>query len=301
MYINEDLGWNMLNSAAASKKICQLTSTYAPVNFISASQPIITSLKSSVHDNVVLPLTVTQGNIRYSFCIDRLEHNRLNIKFSACIPINVDESTVINNDLYTAKGSYCVAPVEFKTPVVEITTPKQLNLPSRDSLSRWVYDVFEENSETILWLIGDMLSDFGTKRLFILYGPGNIGKSTVVNIISMFSSHSLVQISPKYMVTSGKFNDSLPDTFIPLLASSRLAVSGDVEVTDNTKINVQTIKKCTGGDVTEHGNISVTCVMSCNKLFKYDDMSEYTTCDRIRRMVVIPTVTQRACESNNLH
>ncbi len=68
---------------------------------------------------MVLPLTVTQGNIRYSFSVNRLDDNRLNIKFNACIPVNVDETTVDSSNLYTAMGSYCMSPVKFKTPIVE--------------------------------------------------------------------------------------------------------------------------------------------------------------------------------------
>ncbi len=37
MYIDEDLGWVLVNSATAAKKICQILGFYAPVNYMTSA------------------------------------------------------------------------------------------------------------------------------------------------------------------------------------------------------------------------------------------------------------------------
>ena len=61
--------------------------------------------------------------------------------------------------------------------------PKKLALDRRKGMCKWIHDVFGESTITILWLTGDIMADFGNKRFFILYGPGNVGKSSVLSII----------------------------------------------------------------------------------------------------------------------
>jgi hypothetical protein len=162
--------------------------------------------------------------------------------------------------------------------------------------------MFEEDTETHLWLIGYMMVDFGMKRLFILYGPGNVGKTTVANIISSLSSNVVFTI-PGGFITKKRnapkhFGHSLPQQTKAELASSRLILIGDMEIEgDDEEINMQTVKECTGGDSGPSGSISVTCLMSTNQLFRYNTMSEYTQPDRTRRVVVVPTVTERATPS----
>jgi hypothetical protein len=46
--------------------------------------------------------------------------------------------------------------------------PRIVDVKASGYLYKWIYEVFEEDTETILWMIGDMLADFRTKRLFVL-------------------------------------------------------------------------------------------------------------------------------------
>ena len=48
---------------------------------------------------------------------------------------------------------------------------------------RWMCDLFQGNIMTMLWAVGDALADFGNKRMFVIYGPGGLGKSAIVKII----------------------------------------------------------------------------------------------------------------------
>ena len=36
-------------------------------------------------------------------------------------------------------------------------------------LGEWLYNTFEDQLETVLWFIGDLLTDFGTERAFMFY------------------------------------------------------------------------------------------------------------------------------------
>jgi hypothetical protein len=50
--------------------------------------------------------------------------------------------------------------------------------------------------------------------------------------------------------------------------------------------------------------VSTTLIMTVNTLFRYEDQSEYTKADRVRRVVVIPTVLEKVgsdSESTPLH
>ncbi len=39
------------------------------------------------------------------------------------------------------------------------------------------------------------MADFGTKRLFMLYGPGGVGKTSVVNIIASYLAVAVLRES----------------------------------------------------------------------------------------------------------
>ena len=131
----------------------------------------------------------------------------------------------------------------------------------------------------------------------MLFGPGNVGKTSVVNIIASLSSNVLVQVQGRYMAKSQNANrnygNSLPDYIKASLPNSRLVVVGDVEMTNEDEtINMQCVKELSGGDQGPHGTISVTSVMSANRLFNDKYMADYTRADRTRRVVVVPTVIQ---------
>jgi hypothetical protein len=62
---------------------------------------------------------------------------------------------------------------------------------------------------TLLWALGDMLYDSSNKHLFILYGPGGVGKSTVANISGAVIGGTVPTISSQNIALS----DWIPDVF----------------------------------------------------------------------------------------
>ncbi len=145
----------------------------------------------------------------------------------------------------------------------------------------------------------------GKKIMFIFYGPGGVGKTSVVNIICSIGSNVLVEIPGRFMAkkvtVARNYGNSLPDDIKAKLPNTRLALVGDVEVTsDDEHVNVQTVKELTGGDEGSHGRVSVTSIMSLNKLFFYEFQSDYTQADRTRRITVIPTVLNRRTKDTHM-
>lgn len=306
IYVNEDMGWVPITSSVAAKKIVSMLKIHAPVNFVLATKPIVDSLTHCIAPTVVLGCTFCIGKVRCQFYYDRTENsNRLSkmILFPAR-PLNLVEELPHPLLESTARWSYCVCPTTVQCLFSSISIPRVLPSGQNRYLYSWIYSVFGEQTESILWLIGDILADFGNKRIFMLYGPGGVGKTTVVNIISSLSSATVVQIPGRLMAKNSSaprnYGNSLTPELKSDLASTRLAVIGDVEVTsDDEHLNIQTVKEITGGDIGVHGKISVTGIMSANRLFNYKYMSDYTLPDRTRRLVVIPTVDKRT--SKNKH
>ncbi len=56
---------------------------------------------------------------------------------------------------------------------------------------------------------------------------------------------------------------------------------------------MQNIKSLTGGDEIGGMKIHTTLIMTTNSLFYYDDLNDYVRPDRLRRVVVVPTVLER--------
>jgi hypothetical protein len=300
MYINEDLGWVLVNSATAARKICEILGFYAPVNYMTSAKPIIESLLNTPAPSVVLGPTFSQGRVRCHFYKSVNKEGRTtHISLEAAVPLNMDEFEIDKNILYTSKSSFCISPVKTTKFLKKIAIPKSLKLNNRGNLCKWIYDVFEENSEAVLWAIGDMFTDYGTKRMFIFYGPGGVGTTSVVNIICSIGSNVLVQIPGRFKAKKGtiarNYGNSLPEVIKATLPNTRLALVSDVEVTsDDEHLNVQTVKELTGGDEGPHGRVSVTSIMSLNKLFSYEFQGDYTLADRTRHVTVIPTVLKRS-------
>lgn len=144
-----------------------------------------------------------------------------------------------------------------------------------------------------------MFPDFGNEGMFMLYGPANVGKTTVVNIIESLASAKVPKIEPRFFAKdiSGNrsYGNSLTEETIATFASTRLVTVGDLEVTDKSEhINMQTVKEITGADQGSNGMISVTVLASVNRLFKYEFTEGFTTSDRTRRFNFILTVSERA-------
>jgi phage/plasmid-associated DNA primase len=59
----------------------------------------------------------------------------------------------------------------------------------------WIHGVFDNSDKkAIIWMIGDVYADFDMKRMFLLYGPGGIGKSSVVDIIATALGGTLTKL-----------------------------------------------------------------------------------------------------------
>jgi hypothetical protein len=300
VYISEEMGWVLVTSDASAKMICETLGLYAPVNYMIAAKTIMEFLENTYVPYIVVGPSFSQGRVRCHFYkVNGQNPEATSIKLEACIPLNHDRQDVNKELMYSARFSYCTCPTKIHSLLKSVTIPNSLKFNTRGYLCKWIYDVFGEDSETVLWIIGDMIADFGNKRLFMLYGPGGVGKTSVVNIISSISSNKVVQVAGKYMAksnsTSRNYANSLPDSIKALLPNTRLVVVGDVEVTNQDEVlNIQTVKELTGGDDSPLGRISVTSVMSLNRLFSYKYMADYTIVDRTRRVVVVPTVMRRS-------
>ena len=302
IYIGKDMGWNILSSSVASKKVCDIGNLYAPVNFATAAEPIIEGLKYASTPTVALPLTITQGDTRCSFVTSLQYNGRTVVTFNLVKSLN--HRYAGDTKGYRSKITYCVCPLKYSARVSRIVIPERIELTNGGYLVDWIYRTFKESTETILWILGDIMADFGNKRLFILYGPGNVGKTTVVNIISMLASYNKVAIESRYIAkkrgNSRSYGNSLPDSIKAKLACTRLALIGDLEINDaDEELNMQTVKECTGGDEGNHGKVSVTCIATSNSLFTYPVTADYTRPDRVRRVVVVPTVSSREGSDDN--
>ena len=147
-------------------------------------------------------------------------------------PINRSYDKFEADKAYTAKMSNCVCPLRFRRYIKTVVIPRTLKLDQRGYLCSWIHGVFGDNSETILWIIGDIMADFGNKRMFMLYGPANIGKTTVVNIISSFASSNVVTLESRFLARDAKatrnYGNSLAETVIAQLALTRLVLVGDL-------------------------------------------------------------------------
>lgn len=77
------------------------------------------------------------------------------------------------------------------------------------------------------------------------------------------------------------------------VASSRLVSLGDVEARPGDVIHMKNIKVLTGGDEINGMKVYTLLIMTASKLFKYDDLNDYFRPDRLRRIVVVPSVVER--------
>ena len=86
------------------------------------------------------------------------------------------------------------------------------------------------------------------------------------------------------------FGNTMNVNMLSRVMSTRIVVFSNRKVsTVVERLSVQCIKSCTGGDVSEYGEVSMTMVMFSNRLHRYEDMHEYTRSDRVRKIVVVPT------------
>jgi hypothetical protein len=67
MYINKDIGWVAISSAAAAKNVCNILDLHTPVNYILASKPLIDGLIEAFAPVIAICATFSQGRIRCHF------------------------------------------------------------------------------------------------------------------------------------------------------------------------------------------------------------------------------------------
>ena len=87
----------------------------------------------------------------------------------------------------------------------------------------------------MLWIIGDIVADFGDKRAWLFaYGPSNTGKSKVGSIIRAAASPDVVSVPVQYIVdthdATRHYGNTISLRDLSRILSVRLAVSGDLEI-----------------------------------------------------------------------
>lgn len=203
---------------------------------------------------VVLGNTFTQGYKRYNFRYvgDGAEAEFTPITHSASI-----------------KDIYCTIPAQNTTPIHRLSLSYAEHVSPLGAIS-WIRDVFHDRDiKTVLWTLGDMHSDFGNKRKFILYDPGGSGKSSVVNILGSAISGSLsTPASSAILVNPNSYHTKTIDTSALLdAACSRMVTTADIKVTDRKILNMQTINAFTGNHMSNGGvRVNVTVVATMNGL-----------------------------------
>ena len=89
---------------------------------------------------------------------------------------------------------------------------------------------------------------------------------------------------------------NIPVSQLLQAAASRIVEVSDLEFDRDNEVNMQAVKTLTGGDKVQGVTLSTTILCSMNAMPVYDDMSSYVKPDRIRRVVVIPSVKKRETE-----
>lgn len=171
-YTGSEGGWHPLRSTVALNILCRLLKLYAPVNFANAVEPYVSIIESIPWPIVMLTNTFTQGRLRYTYTIN--ETTRV---------VHFVPNNIFGGEPNT-KNTLCSIPVNNVNPVIQFNINYKSARAKKGSAMEWLYKVFDENFVTILWALGDMLYDSNNKRMFILYGPGGVGKSTVANIMN---------------------------------------------------------------------------------------------------------------------
>lgn len=284
MYISRSMGWVPVQSECGMKSIVDALNLHAPVHYATAARPIATNILRQFWPSRAHVDTVTMGKIRYKWKTYRSETGVMWAAFEpACEP----------GDDVSAKTTRCVSPVPLPFALSRVLLPYRIESSRHLGPVRWIRDVFGANYTTVLWLIGDIMSDQGQRRLWILYGPGGVGKSTVVSLIVRLLGSGVYTIAPQKLILTGRgtsWTEHLQQTDMLGMASCRVVVANNVDVDDNInsqRLNAQSIKCITGG--------RVQCnILACmNTLVANTSPGTYARPENLRRIVVVPTVNER--------
>ena len=282
IYISAANGWVPLRSTAALRYIADMTGgESASVNYAIAAAPAVLVIKRRIWPIVMLGSTFTQGLCRYYF----------------------QRSSASNHVVFYAVGdkskplqfsSYCVIPTVRVRPVVQLPLDVSYYRIVDHTALRWLVDLFGDHSLTALWSLGDALADFGNKRMFVLYGPGGIGKSAIVKIFKEMvgQTHDLHN---KFIVQNPQSyaNNDVATNALLECASARMVFFSDFEVREGDELNMKTIKALTGDDMADGVSVSVTIIGTSNHLPRIKSVAAHVKPDRARRLVMVPTVTKR--------
>lgn len=167
-YRGNEGGWYQLRSTVTLDMLARDLKLYAPVNYATAVEPYVMIIESIPWPVVMF----TQGRLRYRYTIDVTNGF---VNFIPNVIIGLED---------TAESTLCSIPVSIVNPILQFNIRCSSARAHRDGAIGWLHRVFGNNTTTILWALGDMLYDCNNKRIFILYGPGGVGKSTVANIIN---------------------------------------------------------------------------------------------------------------------
>jgi hypothetical protein len=284
LFIPAANGWMPLKSSVALRIIADMTGgTNASVNYSIAAEPALALIKRHMWPTADVDSTFTQGRCRYYF--KHCESSN-HIMFYP-----VDNKKANKSIPYR---SYCVIPTSIPRAVLKLPADIQYYIAHENTALKWVIDLFGINTLTALWSIGDSLCDFGNKRMFVVYGPGGIGKSAIAKIFKELvgqtydGQNNLIIESPK---TFSK-QDISPQVLLGC-ASARMVFFSDFEVKPGEDFNMRTIKSLTGGDMAQDVAVSVTVMGTTNRLPTNNVAALHLTADRIRRTVIIPTVSKR--------
>lgn len=263
--------------------MCVNLKLYAPVKFETAVEPYVIMIESMTWPCIVIQNTFTLGRLRYRYCVD--ESTGI-VTFTPNVMIDIE---------VTSKNTICCLPVCNVNPVLKLNIHISDTVASNDGALSWLYSVFGSNVSTLLWALGDMLYDSSNKRMFIMYGPGGVGKSTVANIMNAVVGGTIPSLKSSLVCIDLRSfrSDLLDKDDLVKVASSRIVSVGDVEPMPNTVLHMQNIKIMTGGDEVHGIKVHTTLVMTVNKLFHYNDLNDWIRPDRLRRVVVVPSLESR--------
>jgi hypothetical protein len=140
--------------------------------------------------------------------------------------------------------------------------------------------------------------------MMALFGPGEIGKTTVANLMADIVSSNRSSVHGRYFVIQPgqrqNYGNTITDQMRDEMSISRVVLAEDVEArSSKDEVNMQTVKDIVSGEKSKLGALTVSVIMSVNDLFSYEHISDWTRAHCIRRVIVIPTVRER--KTKNVH
>ena len=193
IYIKESNGWMPMRSSVGLEYIARVSVKFAPVNYEKAVEPIVQTIERNAWPDVYTGPTFTQKAARYTFGLNR---DDMAIYFTA----------VGDGVLPMSKSSYCCIPVNSGMVLKKLPLYFNVPRPPARSALQWITEVFQDNTNAVLWLLGDTIADFGNKRMFIFKGPGGVGKSAIINIITAAMGNTVCNIDPTLTVHNTKLH-----------------------------------------------------------------------------------------------